>query len=131
MRYDPETPPDAADWLALDEMARVQLVKKHHQAQRLRMPNLSVHAMFHTIVENQLAEGYAPAVRAMARLMAGGLSRHDAVHAIGSVIVGFVYEAAKSPDASPAGDLQPAIAVAMDRLTAASWRQSGGDDEPA
>lgn len=131
MRYDPETPPDAADWLALDEMARIRLVKKHHQLQRLRMPNLSVHAMFHAIVENQLAEGYAPAVRAMARLMAEGLSRHDAVHAIGSVIVGFVYDAAKSPEASPAGDLQPAIEAAMDRLTAASWRHSGGDDEPA
>lgn len=131
MRYDPETPPDAADWLALDAMARVELVKKHHLAQRLRMPSLSAHAMFHTVVENQLAEGYAPAVRAMARLLAEGLSRHDAVHAIGSVVAGFVYDASKSRDASLAGDPQMRIEAAMDRLTAASWREFGGGEDPA
>lgn len=127
-RYDPETTPNAPDWLALDEMERVELVKKHHRAQRAQIPNLSAHAMFHTVVENQLADGYEPALRAMARLRAEGLSRHDAVHAIASVVVAFVYDAAKSPDAESSGDPQLRIEAAMDRLTAASWMQSGDDD---
>lgn len=38
------------------------------------------------VAENQLAEAYLLAVEALARLRRDGLSRHDAVHAIGSVL---------------------------------------------
>lgn len=127
-RYDPDTTPNAEDWLALDEMERAHLVKTYHQAQRERLPNLPLHAMFHTVVENQLAEGYAPAMRAMARLMAEGLSRHDAVHAIGSVVASFIYHASKTDAAGLDGDPNARIEADLDRLTAANWRQGGGGD---
>lgn len=127
-RYDPETTPNAEDWLALDEMERVHLVKRYHQAQRERMPNLPLHAMFHVVVENQLAEAYAPAVRAMARLMAEGLSRHDAVHAIGSVVASFIYHASKTDAARLDGDPNARIEADLDRLTAATWRHGVDDD---
>ena len=75
-RYDPEHAPDPAEWRALDEQVRIQLAEEHHRVARIKLPNLKAHAVFHAIVENQLAENIEPVVRAMARLTAEGLSRH-------------------------------------------------------
>lgn len=50
------------------------------------------HVSMHLLVENQLAEGEPPEVRqALDRLMASGLSRHEALHRIGNVAVQHVY----------------------------------------
>jgi hypothetical protein len=51
------------------------------------------HAIAHTIVESQLATGEVAGVPAtLARLMREeGLDRHDAVHAIGSVLMGLIF----------------------------------------
>ena len=77
-RYDPGVAPDPAEWLALDEQERIELAEAHHRAARIELPNAKVHAVFHTIVENQIAGGLESVVRAMARLQHEGLSRHDA-----------------------------------------------------
>lgn len=82
-RYDPERAPKAAEWLALDEQERIALAEKYHRVARIKMPNVKMHAIAHAVVENQIAEGYEPVVRAMTRLISTGLSRHDALHAIG------------------------------------------------
>ena len=78
--------PDPARWLALDEQRRIQLAEKHHRAARTRLPNLKAHAIFHAIVENQIAEDLDPVVRAVSRLTGEGLTRHEAIHAIASVL---------------------------------------------
>lgn len=83
--YDPDDTPNPEEWLALDEHARLRLAEEYHRLARLKLPNLNVHAIFHVVVENQLAENLECAVRAMDRLKKEGLSRHDAVHAIASV----------------------------------------------
>ena len=44
------------------------------------------HAVVHAIVENQLALGEPVVVATLARLRSDGLDRHEAVHAIGSVL---------------------------------------------
>jgi hypothetical protein len=67
-RYDPDQPPNSEEWLALDEQLRIGLVEKYHRQERVQLPNVTVHAALHAIVENQLAENYKPMVRAMARL---------------------------------------------------------------
>ena len=82
-KYNPESAPDAQSWLALGEHKRISLVEEHHRAARIKLPNLKVHAVFHEIVENQLASKLEPVVRAMERLTKDGLTRHDAVHAVG------------------------------------------------
>jgi hypothetical protein len=79
--YDPEVAFDPAEWLALDEQERIQLVQVHHRAAQIKLPSIKAHASIHTIVENQIAMGLAPVVQAMARLSREGLSRHDALHA--------------------------------------------------
>jgi len=84
--YDPDIPPNPADGLALDEQERLQLAQAYHRAARVELPDLGVHAIMHIIVENQI-EGLQFVVRAMSRLMDQGLSRYEAIHAIGSVLV--------------------------------------------
>jgi hypothetical protein len=85
--YDPMIAPDPEEWLATDEAERMLLVEQFHQKKKIRLPNVRAHAIFHVIVENQLAMGdVTPATEKLQELMRDGLDRHDAIHAIGSVI---------------------------------------------
>ena len=54
------------------------------------LDNLSLHATVHAVVENQLAEGDKRVLETLARLRRQGLCRHEAVHAIGSVLADYV-----------------------------------------
>lgn len=89
MDYDADRPPDAAAWLAADEPQRLAAVEAHHRAVAASHPPMRaarVHAALHVVVEEQLATGSPPEVRrALARLVAAGRTRHEAVHAIAEV----------------------------------------------
>src|SRR5437867_4459205 len=94
-RYDPEVAPDSKKWLALDDGERALLVEQYHQDARIVLPKRarSLHAMIHTVVENQLALADQTIVRGtLERLMRDGLVRHQAVHAIGSVLIEYVHD---------------------------------------
>ena len=121
--YDPEVPPNPAEWLALDEQLRIQLAESYHRAAREKVPNHTAHAAFHAIVENQIAEGLEPVVRAMARLMKQGLSRHDALHAVGSVVADHFFEAMNTKDEDFAASAQARYNAAVERLTAEEWKR--------
>jgi hypothetical protein len=99
MRYDASKAPDPQEWLELDESDRIDLVKRYHIRAKLPVgENERLHAAAHVIVENQVAMGDATVVPAtLARLMREGLDRHDAIHAIGSVLVGIFFDVAKDP----------------------------------
>lgn len=85
-RYDPLIAPDPKKWLMLDEQERLDLVEDYHWRARVDLPNEKVHAIAHAVVENQIAIGEELRVeRTLRRLMAEGLDRHDAIHAIGLV----------------------------------------------
>jgi hypothetical protein len=96
-RYDPLAAPDSAAWLALDENERLELVRKYHRRQRITLPNLELHAVAHAAIENQLAEGLAPAATALGRLLAEGLDRHEAVHTLGSVLMEHIRNLTNKP----------------------------------
>ena len=123
-RYDPDHSPNPKDWLELDEQERSLLVEKHHRRARIDLPNATLHAMIHVVVENQLAESDEPVVRALARLMKEGLSRHDAIHAIGAVLTEHIYATVKAQDASE--DVNRRYHAAVECLTAAAWRDKYG-----
>jgi hypothetical protein len=119
-RYDPEHAPNPEQWLALDEQERFALVEAHHRRARIKLPNLKIHAVFHAIVENQIAEGMESVVRAMTRLRTQGLSRHDAVHAVASVVAAHMHDLVQNKgDAATSNSIYGA---AVERLTAKSWR---------
>lgn len=126
-RYDPEVAPDPEDWVALDEGERILLVEWYHRDARIDIPKAArtLHASMHVVVENQLAENDEPVVRALARLMKEGLSRHDAVHAIGSVVAEEIYDALKLKDTPES--LRARYYAAVERLTAATWREYSDD----
>lgn len=85
--YDAEDPLPAEEWLLLEEGERIQLVIEGHQRVNAKMgQNETAHATIHVIVETQLAEKYAPAVRAFDRFRAAGVNRHNTVHALASVV---------------------------------------------
>lgn len=124
--YDPDVAPVAADWLALDELERIQLAETYHRRTRIKLPNVKAHAAFHAIVENQIAEGRESVVRAMTRLTREGLSRHDAIHAIGSVLVEHFSEAVSENNKGDASTLQSRYDAAVERITAKEWYRQFG-----
>ena len=119
-RYDPSQAPDRAEWLDLDEQERVILVEQYHRHSRVDLPNLTLHATMHVVAENQLALNDEPVVRALARLIKEGLTRHDAIHAIGSVVAEQIYDLLKLGDTPEASRAR--YYAAIERLTAAEWR---------
>jgi hypothetical protein len=123
--YDPEVAPDPTSWLALDEWERIRLADAHHRAARIRLPSVETHALFHAVVENQIAEGLDCVVRAMARLVSEGLSRHDALHAIGSVVAEHLYEIVTRTKGDPKST-QTQYNAAVEQLSAKKWRQLYG-----
>jgi hypothetical protein len=91
--YDPLVSPDANEWLELDESERMMAVEAYHEEAGEELPNGKMHAIIHTIVENQLAENLLETHRTLKRLMDDGLDRHDGVHAIGSVLSQHMFSA--------------------------------------
>ena len=74
-KYNPHKPPKPKQWLALDEEERID-------------------ATFHAIIENQAALGdEIPINDVLLRLQAEGLNRHDALHAVASVLSTYFWEA--------------------------------------
>ena len=121
-RYDPLEAPDAEEWLALDEQERIDLVLNFHRKARIRLPNAKVHAIVHAMVETQIAlEDETPARRTAQRLMDEGLDRHEAIHAIGWVLIEFMSDLMDEPE-SRAEPNTPYFA-ALERLTVEDWRR--------
>ena len=73
-------------WLALDEGEQIALVEEYHRRARVTLPQPTLHAVIHAVVERQLAMQLPSVVDALERLLADGLDRHEAIHAIGSVL---------------------------------------------
>lgn len=120
--YYPNNAPDPEVWLALDEQIRIDLVEKHHRLARIKLQNLTVHAVLHSIIENQIAGKLESVVRAIDRLTAEGLDRHDAIHAMGSVLAVHIHDLFNSN--ADAANFQAIYNAAIERLTAKTWRDS-------
>ena len=121
-QYDPDRGPETDEWLDLDETERMILVEDCHRRHRIRMPSIEGHAVIPTIVENQLALKEPVVVATLARLRSEGLGRHDAVHAIGSVLANHI-------QALLAGDQKEEETnaryyEALGKLSAGEWRAS-------
>jgi len=129
MRYDPLKAPDPAEWLALDEQERISLAQDYHRRAKIRLPNETVHSVLHAIVENQIALGdEIPVRRTVQRLMTEGLDRHDAIHAVGMILMQFMSDVMSRADTQqPESRADPNLPyyAALEELTAESWRRYG------
>jgi hypothetical protein len=119
--YDPDTLPMPTDWLETDEGERIELVSAYHRRKKIKLPNAQLHAAVHDVVENQIALGEAVVLNTMARLRAEGLSRHDALHAIGSVLAENLYELMQE-DQQATDEPYRQYLKRLQQLTAEDWR---------
>jgi uncharacterized protein DUF1841 len=121
--YDANTAPDPEVWLATDESLKLVAIEAHHSALAVDVPNPKLHATMHAIVENQLAANAPAESRAtLERFVAAGVTRHEAVHAIGSVVAEALWSVLRR-NASVDRD---AMAAALARLDPGDWH----DGEP-
>jgi hypothetical protein len=119
MPYDASKTPDPEDWL---EQERIDQVIEYHRRHHLPMgESVKLHGVAH-VVENQIAFGDSPAVpETVARLMGEGLDRHEAIHAVGSVVMSIVFDAVHHKKGEDVGDINVKYADELAKLTAKSW----------
>ena len=118
-RYDPDRAPDPDDWLAGDEARRIDLVSSYHRRAGVRLPSLKGHSTLHVIVENQLATAEPVVVETLSRLQGEGLTRHAAVHAIGSILLEHMNWLIQQADVP--SDPNARYFKRLENLTAAGW----------
>ncbi len=117
--YDPEIPPDPGKWLALPREERERLVKAYYERTGGYGGSLDVHARVHATIETQLAERVPPVKAAFVRLRDNGLSRHEAVRAIGSVLGRYIRRIENPEDLTSPANREYFSALEM--LTADTW----------
>jgi len=117
--YNPEQAPEPEEWLASDEAQRIELVSAYHRRTREKLPNLRLHAAFHAVVENQLAEGIEVVRETLERLLAEGLDRHSGIHAIGSALAEHLSNLMRKGGKGP--DPNEEYFRRLRSLTATSW----------
>jgi len=120
-KYNPLKQPIPEEWLELDEDERICLVRDFHETFN-EMPEdaLNLHTMFHVIVENQIAGNVEFIRETIAKLIRQGLDRHDAVHAIASIVCEDIFDLTK-------GNKQEFSAKQyrrkLEKITAKRWRK--------
>jgi hypothetical protein len=124
LAYDPRRAPDKDRWMASDELERLVAVRRVHVTPPLPhdLPrSLDAHVAVHAVIETQLATGDPPeAQRALGRLLSEGVSRHDAIHAIGTVFASAVWEISQG---KPTNFDAEAYKRALGELDYAQWRE--------
>ena len=117
--YDPSASLNPEKWGLLDEDEKLALVQQYHEQSDCDLPDLALHSLVHTIVENQIALGEElPVAATLARLEREGLDRHDAIHAIASILVEHLHEILSGSDTKGSHEQ---YYEAVTALTAESW----------
>ncbi len=127
LRYDPLKKPDASRWLKMDESVRLRMVLQYHRKRGFDLPNENIHGSIHVTVENQAALGEeTPVAETLNRMMSEGLDRHDAIHAVGSVLAAQIWGIMQG---GVADDADPNVAYSeeLSQLTAKKWLEDLGE----
>jgi hypothetical protein len=118
-KYDPDRAPDPQRWLAGRELDLMDIIERYHRRHRIPLPRPRLHAIIHLIVENHVALGdELPVAATLDRLMRDGLTRHDAIHAVGWVLANHLNDTLRTN--TPAD--QEAYNRAIRELTVERWR---------
>jgi hypothetical protein len=118
-RYDPDRASVPSWWSSLTENEQIAAAEDHHRRAGIKLPRPRIHATTHVIVENQVLLGEeTPVAGTFDRLLREGLARHDAVHAIGSVLAPVMVEIMQG---EIPGDPNLAYYERLERLTAEGW----------
>ncbi len=119
--YNPIESIDPEQWQTLEESDRLDLIIEFHREAGIKVPDMDTHATLHCVIENQVALGEElPIAATLQRLRDEGLDRHDAIHAIASVLANHLYDLVHSDDMSRTHEVFLAEVAA---LTAEQWRR--------
>ena len=118
-KYSPDRSLESQWWSSFSEGEQIELVREFHRRSGVKIPNANLHAATHVIVENQILLGEeTPVASTLERLMSEGLSRHDAIHAIGSVLAPVIVDIIR-------GEIRSEVNLVyyrrLQKLTADSW----------
>ncbi len=112
--------PDPEEWTAHEESERINLVLDYHKRTEDDMPNVYLHSTIHAVVEYQIAGGEEhPVKQTLERLRQEGLDRHEAIHAIGSVLIKYLWETGTGENRSD--DFSGDYFEEVSQLTAQKW----------
>ncbi len=126
--YDPEVAPDSETWQSLDEDERIMQIEAYHRHADFPTEHPEIHAAFHLVVENQVALGdETPTRRTVERLMGEGLTRHEAIHAVGTVLSDEIVSVMRGESAAEPSE--ETFNSALEQLTAESWRRMLDEDD--
>lgn len=107
----------------MDESERLNQVVEFHRRAKIQIPSMMVHCAIHTTVENQIAMGEElPVERKLKQLIQEGLDRHEAIHAIGSVLANHIYNLLK--EKTEMQDPNEEYYKELAHLTAEKWKSS-------
>lgn len=84
--YDSSIAPDPKIWLALKGPEQLRLVQNYYVQSRQMKGNVRMPPVLHLRVEENIARGHGPTIKAMTRLQESGLSRHEALCAVGGAV---------------------------------------------
>ncbi len=129
-QYNPMLAPAPKAWKALDEQERIDMVEAYHDRAGVALPNPRLHATLHVVVENQVALGDETPIRGeLARLMREGLDRHQAVHAVGTVLAGMMFNMLQGDSAEGLGEPNEKLFDEVRELTAEKWFAMGREND--
>jgi hypothetical protein len=103
VNYDPGSSPEADEWTRTDLFDRLDAIVRFHGGPGDDPGRATMHGWLHLVAENQLADGHLVATTKLRALVRAGVSRHEAIHAIGHAIM----SAAEPPEESDAPDDLP------------------------
>ena len=111
-----------------------EFTAKNLHGPKIHLPNDQVHAAIHMIVENQITLGdELPVQSTLERLISEGLDRHEAIHAIGEVLVEHMYILLQTDSDEPTPpEANDPYYAALDVLTAehlSSRHNSDSEDD--
>ena len=120
--YDPDISPDLDEWQTLDESEQINLVQDFHIEANEEAPEggAMLHASIHVVVENQIAIGTEPVPATVTKLIRQGLTRHEAIHAVGAIICENLYDLVQGND-NQWNSRQ--YRRRLEKLTAKRWRK--------
>lgn len=120
-KYRADHEPGDSFWADLSEEEQIHAIIQHHRLRNIELPDAQLHALTHLLVEQHLACGKSPvAVASLRRLVGEGLSRHEAVHAIGWVLTTTMHELSTG---ELDGDLNVTYEQRLDLLPESWWAE--------
>jgi hypothetical protein len=95
LEYNPSNEPDPGWWLSLSEFERLTLVMEYHDKTSEEYgqgeSGRKLHATFHCIIENQIAEGVEETQRLVIKKSQEFGNRHEAIHYLARDISGDIF----------------------------------------